>query len=112
MQQSLTIKNTLGPAHLAIDVNGYYTPQIQGHVELDGTLTSGTPLLTNSARIATGTYQVTTARNVSTCAAHADPDGSGGYIASAVPSGNTVTIYTYAVSGTPTNIRFTLSITC
>ncbi|WP_020144420.1 hypothetical protein [Terracoccus sp. 273MFTsu3.1] len=108
----VTVKNVQGPSHLAIDVNGYFSPQIQGHVELDGTLTSGTPLVVSALRSTTGVYQVTTARNVSTCAAHADPDGSGGYISSAVPSGSTVTVYTYALNGTPTNIRFTLSVTC
>ncbi|MER7073884.1 hypothetical protein [Terrabacter sp. NPDC000476] len=108
----ITVKNVLGPAHLAIDVNGYFTPQIQAHVELDGTLTSGTPLVLSSTRPATGVFLVSTARDVSRCAAHAAPDGSGGYVANAVVSGSSITIYTYALNGTPTNIRFTVSATC
>ncbi|WP_076259221.1 hypothetical protein [Intrasporangium flavum] len=108
----VTVKNVLGPAHLAIDVNGYFAPQIQAHIELDGTLTSATPLVTSSSRPGTGVFVANVARDVSACAAHADPDGSGGYISSAVPSGSTVTIYTYNLAGTPTNIRFTLSVTC
>jgi hypothetical protein len=108
----VTVKNVLGPAHLAIDVNGYFTPQIQAHVELDGSLTSGTPLVTGSSRTATGVYVASVARDVSACSAHADPDGSGGFISSAVPSGSTVVVYTYNLAGSPTNIRFTLSVTC
>ncbi|GAA5034033.1 hypothetical protein GCM10023258_34410 [Terrabacter aeriphilus] len=108
----ITVKNVLGPAHLAIDVNGYFTPQIQGHVELDGTLTSGTPLVLSSTRLATGVFQLTTARDVSRCAAHAAPDGSGAFVANAVPAGRAVNVYTYALNDTPTNIRFTVSVTC
>lgn len=101
-------------AMLVIDVQGFYAPQIRGQVELGGTLTSSTSRILSSSRPATGQYSVTIDRNVSTCSANATPDGSGNFLASAVTgSGNTVTVYTYdADTGTATNIRFTLSVTC
>ena len=101
-------------AMLVIDVQGFYAPQIRGQILLDGSLSSSTSRILSSSRPATGQYSVTIDRNVSTCSANATPDGSGNFLASAVTTaGNVVTVYTYdADTGTATNIRFTLSVTC
>jgi hypothetical protein len=101
-------------AMLVIDVQGFYAPQIRGRVEIDGSLTSSTSRILSSSKTGTGIYQVNVDRDVLGCAASATPDGSGNYIASAVPqSGNKVIVYTYApATGTATNIRFMLSVTC
>ena len=101
-------------AMLVIDVQGFYAPQIRGQVALNGSLSSSTSRILSSSRPATGQYSVTIDRNISTCSASATPDGSGNLTASAVTGGtNVVTVYTYdADTGDPTNIRFTLSVTC
>ena len=112
LAKDLRVKSYAADSMLVIDVQGYYAPQIQAHVGVDGSLVSGSPRVVSATRTTTGTYQVTLDRNVSECAAEASPDGSGGFIASASPAGTTVTVYTYNLTGTATNIRFTLNVTC
>ncbi|WP_421119585.1 hypothetical protein ACE2AJ_19820 [Aquihabitans daechungensis] len=101
-------------AMLVIDVQGFYAPQIQAVIGLDGSLGDHTSRVVSSSRPATGQYTVTVDRNVSGCVASANANGSGPFIANAVPgAGNTVTVYTYRTNtGDPTNITFLLDITC
>ncbi|MEO9140480.1 MAG: hypothetical protein ABI345_15630, partial [Jatrophihabitans sp.] len=54
--QVLTVKNVQGPAHLAIDVNGYYAPQLSGFVNTTGTLGYTTGRVTASVRESLGKY--------------------------------------------------------
>ena len=110
--KDIRFKSYATNAMLVIDVQGFYAPQIQAHVELNGALTSSTSRVLSSSRTGVGTFQVVVDRNVSTCAASASPDGSGAYQVSAVPSGNTVNLYAYNSSGALTDIRFTLDVTC
>ncbi len=63
---------------LVIDVQGFYAPQIQATVNLDGTLGDHTSRVVSSSRPATGQYTVTVDRNVSGCVASANVPLPGG----------------------------------
>ena len=112
--KDIRFKTFNSAAMLVIDVQGYYAPQIHAEVGLAGGLNSQTSRVLSSSRPATGEYLLTIDRNVAGCSATATPNGSGSFIASAVPgSGNTVTVYTYRTdTAAATNITFNLDVTC
>ncbi len=109
---ALKVRNYGGPTDLVIDVAGYYRPQIQAQLGINGGVSSGSPRVVSSLNIATGQYRVTLDRDVSDCSANSNPDGSGGYIVNTFASGSTVTAYAYSLTGVPTNIYWQLHITC
>ena len=112
--KDIRFKSYGNAAMLVIEVQGFYAPQIHGEVNIDGTLASQTSRVLSSSRPATGNYVITVDRNVAGCSASAAPNGSGSFIASAVPgTGNTIDVYTYATNtGNPTNITFNLDVSC
>lgn len=112
--KDIRFKSFTSAAMLVIDVQGYYAPQIHAELNLDGTLASQTSRVLSSSRPSTGNYTVTVDRNVAGCSASAAPNGSGPFIASAVPgSGNTINVYTYnTTTGASTNITFNLDVSC
>lgn len=112
LSKDLRVKSYAANSMLVIDVQGYYAPQIQAHVEIDGSLTSGSPRVVSSSRTSTGVFQLVLDRNVDGCSSNASPDGSGGYIASAYTSGNKVTVTTYNLAGTAVSIRFMVHVAC
>jgi hypothetical protein len=65
--QRLTVKNVLGPAALAVDVNGYYAPQMGAYILGDGTLTFSSGRVLSSSHVSTGNYEVNFDRDVSKC---------------------------------------------
>ena len=71
-EPSLAIRSSSGAnTHLIIDVTGYYAPQIEGLLHIDGGLYSGSPALVSANRTATGTYSLVVDRDVTYCAINA-----------------------------------------
>jgi len=111
--KDIRFKSYGNDAMLVIDVQGFYAPQIQGHVNLNGTLGETTSRVLSVSRPATGSYTAVMDRDVDDCSATASPDGSGNYLISAVPNGNEVDFYAYdADAGTLVNIFFSFHVTC
>ncbi len=109
--QRLTVKDVSGPAQLIIDVNGYYSPQIQAVLNYNGGIYAGTTRVLSSTNTGTGTYQVAVDRDLTGCTPIASVYG-GPYFATAVVSGSTVYATTYSASGTPTNLYWSLVVDC
>lgn len=113
----ITIKNVAGPAFTAIDVNGYFVPQLNAFVASDGTLTftSGGRAV-SSTHESTGNYVVTFDRDVSTCAYTVTPYLFD-YVVATGPQGgdvNSVHVYVHAqgVSTTSYDAPFFMHVTC
>jgi hypothetical protein len=107
----ITVKNVQGPSHLAIDVNGYYSPQIHAVLSYNGGVYTGSPLVLSSTRLSTGSYRVQIDRDLNGCTPTASINGSA-YFASAYVSGGYVYAGTYAPNGTPTDLYWTLDVSC
>jgi len=107
----VTVKNVLGPAHLALDVNGYYSPQIHAVLNYNGGVYTGSPRVLASTRLGTGSYRVQIDRDLNGCTPTASINGSA-YFASAYVSGSYVYAGTYAPNGTPTDLYWTLDVSC
>ncbi|CAN5608047.1 hypothetical protein BH10ACT8_BH10ACT8_19850 [soil metagenome] len=66
-EPSLTIKNFGGPAHVILDVAGYYVLQIAGMVDPNGGIFAGSSRLVSATHTGLGTYTVTVDSDVSYC---------------------------------------------
>ncbi len=64
---ALTIKNSGGPAHVIMDVSGYYVLQIAGMVDPNGVIFAGSSRLLSATHTGLGTYSVTVDSDVSYC---------------------------------------------
>lgn len=106
------------PAHVIIDVTGYYQPQIQGLIVAGSSLYSGSTRLLSSSRSQLGVYQVTVDSDVTYCTpAVTTYVGPGTYANAYTFNGNTVTVYIWRLSATGTPIAidtayFYLTVTC
>ncbi|MFD1703100.1 hypothetical protein ACFSCV_08790 [Methylopila henanensis] len=96
------------------DVTGYYAPQIQVYMNYDGTAYAGTTRILATSKIATGSYKIDVDRNLQLCSVHVNIDG-GYYYASAYPSGSSVYVSTWSLSGgtaTPVDLYHNVSVHC
>lgn len=112
----ITVKNVLGPAFTAIDVNGYYTPQLNAYVSTNGTLTYTSGRATAASHPSTGNYIVTFDRNVSQCAYTVTPYAFN-YVVAAGPESSSVNavhvyIHDQGASTTAHDTSFFMQVTC
>lgn len=112
----LTARNTLGPAHLVINVNGYYAPQMAAFVQGDGTLTYTTGRVLSTVHNSTGNYQVNFDRDVSTCHFQVTPYAFNWPVAVGPTFGhpNSATVYIHEQVGatTPHDTSFFIQAVC
>jgi hypothetical protein len=114
----LTARNTLGPAHLVINVNGYYDEQIGGMITPSGTVYSGSNHIVSASVVSTGVYRVTLDRDVSYCTPMVDTySGRGVYGSAYAFAGTSVYVYTWYISSSThlevaNNYYFYLTVTC
>lgn len=88
--------------HLAIDVTGYFVPQIAGVMNSGDGIYNATSRITLNDNTATGKYTVTVDRDITGCSVTAAPY-SGPYLVTAYASGDKVYASTYYFSaGVPT----------
>ncbi|MEJ7650418.1 MAG: hypothetical protein WKF57_15505 [Nakamurella sp.] len=107
----LKVKNSGGPTDLAIDVTGYYRPQIHAVLNSTGGIYSGSPRVLSSTNLATGSYRVQLDIDPTDCTPIASIFGSA-YFASAYVSGGYIYANTYAPGGALTNLYWTLDVMC
>lgn len=81
--QGVSISNNGGPAHVVIDVQGYYIPQIQALIGGGGVISAGTPRVLSVSHPGTGFYSITLDRPARECS----------------PSAATYNLYRYASVG-------------
>jgi len=114
----LTVKNVQGPAHLIIDVNGYYDEQIGGMISPGGTVYSGSNHIVSASVVSTGVYRVTLDRDVTYCTPMVDTySGRGVYGSAYAFSATSVYVYTWYISASthvevPNSYYFYLTVTC
>ena len=108
-----------GPAiDLAVDVSGYYVPQIEAQVGADGTISSGTSRVLDVVHAGTGFYYVDIDRNARSCSIQATAYNiyrmaSSGYSSTATP--NRISVYIFYMNGstpTPVDYPFHVLVTC
>lgn len=108
----LTVKNYGGPTDLVIDVTGYYIPQLQAYIQPNGTITSQSGRLLNVSHIpASGIYNLTWDRDVSTCSVQANADLSAHFI-SIRNTGSVSRVRVYNVAGELSSYYFFISVHC
>lgn len=111
----LTIANSSGSSvNLAIQVVGYYQPQIAGIMNSGDGVYYGTTRILSNDNTATGQYTVTLDRDVTGCTVQASPY-SGPYLVTAYTSGNTVRATAYYFNGgvpTLANMYWQLDVSC
>ena len=107
----LRVKNSGGPTDLAIDVTGYYRPQIHAVLSSGGGILNGSPRVLSSTRLGVGSYQVQLDIDPAGCTPIASMYGSA-YFASAYISGTTIRANTYDPAGVPTDLYWTLDVVC
>lgn len=107
----VTVKNVAGPAFTAIDVNGYYAPQIHALIASNGAIVSGTPQVVSSTRTSTGSYTIAINQDLTGCTAVSGMDG-GAFFSSAVISGNSLFGGTYNVTGARQDLYWTFTVLC
>ena len=112
----LAIKNQGSPAHLLLDITGYYLPQIQGMVDYGGTIISaGSTRMLSAVHNGTGDYTVTVDGDVSYCSPTAVPYGNYSYTRAFIYSTNQVAGLRWGLSsGSVTHVdsHFYLTVAC
>ena len=114
-EPALAIKNSGKPAHVVIDVTGYYTPPMQAYVTIEGDLFSGTARVLEAIRNATGEYTVTLDTDARYCTVAVTPGG--GTNASVFAEALTglqkdVHVYFHQSGGAPIDSDFNLIVSC
>ena len=106
------------PAHVIIDVTGYYLPQIQGLISTAGTLYSGSSRILSASRTGTGTYQVVLDSDVHYCTPNVVAYyGTGQYTSAYDFNANIVSVYIWRLNATGGAVPFDpayfyLTVTC
>ncbi len=108
----ITVKNTSGPAYTAIDVNGYYTPQIHAVLGGLGGIVSGSSLVLSNTKVATGYYRVEIGRDLVGCTAIASVDSNNAWYATAQIEDGYVYAGTFNPAGEYQDLYWTLSVVC
>ena len=113
-----TVHNFGTRTHFAVDVTGYYVPQIEGYVGGDGSLQTGTSRIVDVVHSGTGSYYVDLDRNARSCSIQATAYNlyryaSVGYSSSTTP--NRVSVYIWYLNGTtptPVDYPFHVLVSC
>ena len=101
--KALTVKNHGGPAHLIIDVTGYYSEQMHALVGMSGLIYSGSGAAVSAGSInaAEGYFKVTWNRDVEFCTAVVDPfSGNGIYATANNLNGKQTQVYMWTLDPT------------
>lgn len=116
---ALAVRNHGGPTDLAIDVTGYYLPQIHGMVAPGGSIYSGSSRIVSATNPGAGIYVVTFDSPITNCTPMVDAynAGAGIYGAAYAFSGNTATVFTWYLDSSThleklTNFYFYIEVTC
>lgn len=118
-QAGITVKNLTSTTNLALDVTGYYMPQMHGLVAPGGSIFSGSPSLLSATNPSAGVYTVTFDRNITYCTPMVDTynAGPGVYGAAYAFSSNTATVFTWYLNSTthqevPFSFYFYIDVVC
>ncbi|RXF68222.1 hypothetical protein [Hansschlegelia zhihuaiae] len=111
-QISINVSKT---ATLYGDVTGYYEPQIEALININGGIYSGGPRVLSATLLSTGSYAVTIDRDVAFCAPRAQAYTYGYETHAYAFNGNTINVYVFnREEGTTVlkNDYFYLTVTC
>lgn len=109
--RQLNIKNSEGPTDLAIDITGYYGPQIYGTFTESGDLYAGNGTLLAHSHSGTGYYTLRADRDLTGCAVVASAYYFR-YSLSGYTSGNYVYLQMSDYNGTAADYYFQVQVTC
>lgn len=118
--QNLILRN-LGPAvHIYLDVSGYFVPQIQGLINSDGSVATGTSRIVAGSHPGTGSYYITLDRPARECSPSAATYNLYHYISVGLSSSSTpnvISVYTWVLDPTthkevPSDYPFFLQVSC
>jgi hypothetical protein len=101
-------------ATLTGSITGYYIPQIQVYMNVDGTPYAATNRIVGTSKLGVGSYRIDTDRNLQLCSVHVNVDG-GTYYSNAYPTGNSIFVSTWRIEGgvaIPTDLYHNVSVKC